>query len=261
MSDERVVSLARAGLRSLCTSAGIDDSHGIIHAERVLAHAERALLSASPPIAAEPSLAVRLAALLHDADDRKYFGTHVEGTPPFPNAAQLMRTAGANPSVTADALQMISYVSCSANGNSVPHAALSRPEVLWPRWADRLETAGCIGVLRCYQYNRRTGAPLSLPTTPRACSAEEAWALATTERFQAYQESGGGSASMIDHFYDKLLQVSRPPAEMVKNPYLEAAAVEGTAPLLDVLLKFGREGEVPVQEIEKMERSLSRTGA
>ena len=29
----------------------------------------------------------------------------------------------------------------SANGNSVPAEALNNPEILWPRWADRLEAA------------------------------------------------------------------------------------------------------------------------
>ena len=70
-----------------------------------------------------------------------------------------------------------------------------------------------------------------------------ALALATPERFAAYQASGGGSASMLDHYYDKLLQVSRPPPELVRNAYLEEAACERTAPLLQVCLAFSREGE------------------
>ena len=35
------------------------------------------------------------------------------------------------------------------------------------------------------------------------------WAEVREERFENYQKSGGGSASMMDHYYDKLLQVNR----------------------------------------------------
>ena len=34
------------------------------------------------------------------------------------------------------------------------------------------------------------------------------WAEVKEERFENYQKSGGGSASMMDHYYDKLLQVN-----------------------------------------------------
>lgn len=36
----------------------------------------------------------------------------------------------------------------SKNGNSVPDDAVREPELLWPRWADRLEATGEIGILR-----------------------------------------------------------------------------------------------------------------
>lgn len=127
-------------------------------------------------------------------------------------------------------------------GRSPPDAKLC-PELLWPRWADRLEATGAIGVVRCHQYNAKAGAPVACAGTPRPADEAAALALATPERFAAYQANGGGSDSMIDHYYDKLLQVSRPPAELVRNAYLEEAARERTAPLLEVCLAFGRDGE------------------
>ena len=72
---ERVLQAALAGLRRLCISAAIDKSHGTTHAKRVLAHVERALLEANPRLSLPRELSVRLAALLHDADARKYFPT------------------------------------------------------------------------------------------------------------------------------------------------------------------------------------------
>mgnify|MGYP000650002360 CR=1 FL=1 len=124
--------------------------------------------------------------------------------------------------------------------------------LLWPRWSDRLEAAGEIGVARCYLYNKHCKAPLSCSNTPRPKTVEEVWKLATPERFEAYQSNGGGSASMIDHYYDKLLSVSRPPPAIVQNPFLEKQALESTGPLLEVCLMFGRNGEVPVGFIEDM---------
>ena len=158
---------------------------------------------------------------------------------------------GAAPAVVDDVARMIHWVSCSANGNACPEPAAESPELLWPRWADRLEAAGEVGVARCYLHNLAAGDPLCVPAaTPRPRTEGEALALATEERFAAYQASGGGSASMIDHYFDKLLQVARPPPALVRNAYLEEAAARGAAPLLAVVLAYGRTGEVPVAEIE-----------
>jgi len=93
-----------------------------------------------------------------------------------------------------------------------------------------------------YQYNRHAGAPLSVDTTPRPATQEEVWRHATEERFEEYQASGGGSLSMIDHYYDKLLHVARPPPRLARrdlplsppisplspsiSPYLAAARLE-----------------------------------
>ena len=55
--------------------------------------------------------------------------------------------------------------------------------------------------------------------------------------------SDDGSASMIDHYYDKLLQVSRPPPDLVRNSYLEAEGRTRAAPLLSVCLAFSERGE------------------
>ena len=84
---------------------------------------------------------------------------------------------------------MISLVSCSSNGNAAPPEARTSPELLWPRWADRLEASGEVGVVRCYRYNLHVGAPLSVEATPRPASPEEVWRHATEERFEAYQAS------------------------------------------------------------------------
>lgn len=241
-----VVAVAKASLTKLCDEVGIPDSHGIGHMIRVLAHVERALDVADPKIAPMRAVGIRLAALLHDADDRKYFKNCPKGS--YPNAKRLMEEAGAEASIVADALHMIRFVSCSANGNSVPKEASTEPELLWPRWADRIEAVGEVGIVRCWQYTLESGAQLASAATPRPKSEKEVWEQATQERFEKYQESGGSSASMMDHYYDKLLQVASPPGDIVRNRYLQEELANRAAPLVDVCLQFGATGDVPLNE-------------
>ena len=54
----------------------------------------------------------------------------------------------------------------------------------------------------------------------------------------------------MDHFYDKLLQVSRPPPALVRNSYLEREFEQRAAPLMAMCLKYAKSGEVPVDDFE-----------
>ena len=63
-----------AALGTLFEIHQIPESHGIDHARRVLSHTRGALEAAKVPPSPTVRLAMMLAALLHDADDRKYFG-------------------------------------------------------------------------------------------------------------------------------------------------------------------------------------------
>jgi uncharacterized protein len=276
----RIVSIARDGLAALCEKARIPESHGLGHASRVLAHVEEALaaVAGSAPaggcsggkrrrvhdIPLARALAVRLAALLHDADDRKYFRDCAKGS--YPNAERLMRealgpVADSDESVIRDAVRMISLVSCSSNGNTVPLDAKEEPELLWPRWADRLEATGEIGIIRCWQFNKEVSAPLVSTETPRPRDEEEVWSYATPERFARYQSTGGESASMMDHYYDKLLRVARPPVDAVQNSYLEAEMAKRASPLVKVCLDYGRTGEVPLDDLSVTEMAANLGGA
>eukprot|EP00211_Chloroparvula_japonica_P014843 CAMPEP_0119126158 /NCGR_PEP_ID=MMETSP1310-20130426/5187_1 /TAXON_ID=464262 /ORGANISM="Genus nov. species nov., Strain RCC2339" /LENGTH=246 /DNA_ID=CAMNT_0007116297 /DNA_START=185 /DNA_END=925 /DNA_ORIENTATION=+ len=218
----------------------IKTSHGLSHALAVSEHAKQAVACHEPMIPDNVRSDIIIAALLHDVDDRKYF----PGGGDFPNARAIMTRAhfdGAERVV-----RMIQLVSCSANGNSVP-AWLRETgafHLLIPRWADRLEAVGAAGVLRCFQYNTEHEQPLWSDHSPRPQTEAEVWAHAKPERFEGYQSRGGTSTDMISHYYDKLLHVSRPPPEIVRNSYLEAKAAASAQPLVDVCLHFGREGSV-----------------
>ena len=120
--------------------------------------------------------------------------------------------------------------------------------------ADRLEATGAIGVVRCYQYNAKVGAP---PVRHDAATDDRGGGLRCDERrFAAYQASGGGSASMIDHYYDKLLQVARPPPDLVRNSYLEGEARTRAAPLLSMCLAFSERRQGAVEAIEALKAQV-----
>ena len=116
-------------------------------------------------------MALRLAALLHEADDHKYFKEEEK------NVRRILREilSGLEDAkmIEEEVEEMISYVSASGNGNKVPGSAVGDPTLLWPRFCDRLEAIGTIGAVRCYQYNSEKGDPLMIKTTPRPNTEKE----------------------------------------------------------------------------------------
>ncbi|KAL7535649.1 hypothetical protein ACHAXR_006641 [Thalassiosira sp. AJA248-18] len=261
----------------------IGASHGLPHVIAVHDHAVKAIDSHNSEhsqgtkpetmkISDMMAMEIRVAAMLHDADDRKFFPIiqkepSKNETPKFPNATKICQSAGIPSESISRILKMISWTGCSENGNSIP------PEIeethhyhlLIPRWSDRLEAVGRIGVIRCYQYNREIGAPLwktdDLYDSPRPTSEEELWKLATPERFQEYLggKNNAGGSSMISHYYDKLLHVARPPPEIVRNKYLEDMAAESSKVLVEVCLRFGETGMVDDEYILALGKNTSVT--
>jgi uncharacterized protein len=169
----------------------------------------------------EKKLAMLFSALLHDADDKKYFPDSKD----YPNAARICQLALKSQTkfntktIEKEMKRMIAYVSASDNGNSIPKRAVTNPELLWARYSDRLEAIGPIGAVRCFQYNEEKGRPRSVETTPKPKTREEVWALVTPERFEKYMKTKT-SDSMMDHYFDKLLQIAVFDPKVVKNEYL-----------------------------------------
>ena len=260
----------------------IGPSHGLPHVMAVHNHATNAIeshnnnnndaIDGTRPLSAKISdttgMEIRVAAMLHDADDTKFFppGDKDKGQPPkksnainnLPNARNICESAGVPSESISRILQMILWTGCTENGNSIPPEieVSGHYHLLIPRWSDRLEAVGRIGVIRCYQYNREVGAPLwkedDLYDSPRPMSEEEIWKLATPERFQNYlseKKKGKDGSSMISHYYDKLLHIARPPPGIVQNTYLEDMAKESSKELVEVCLRFGKTGVVDEEYI------------
>jgi uncharacterized protein len=234
-SDDEIsekLSEAESMLSSILEEAKVCVSHGIKHAVRVMTHVKRAL-ARDKIIPPNERLAILLAALLHDADDRKFFPKNVN----YENARKILRLLF--PMIEERVVNLISYVSASKNGNSIPEEAKSYPWVLWPRYADRLEGTGWVGVVRCWEYTLSSGTRLFTEATLRARTESEVNATATKERFLAYK---GASASMIDHYYDKLLHIC--PFES-ENPYLDHQSRVRRKALVSVCIVFGMLGSLP----------------
>lgn len=260
---------------------GVCDSHGKWHARKVLRNARCALMVATfAAVSAVAStghfvsipelevLAILLAALLHDLDDRKLFPDHKN----YENARRVMKKvceSRGDPDDKAGlgdrVISMISYVSTSGNGDEVPEEFKDHPWVLIPRWADRLEAVGRkVGIPRCAQYTKGIRRPLFTERTKRARTEEELWKIATPERYRLYTQGGideegkerkkGESESMIDHFYDKLLHIGR---VTTGNAFLDSEFAKRHTEMVQFVLKFGRTGKVEEGDIDFKEDFLT----
>jgi len=221
---ENYLSVAIKDTQELFLSAKVDAGHGIGHSLIVMEHA-RKTLEHLPDLKETEKNSILLAALLHDADDKKFFGH--KG---YQNAEKILQKY---PEESKLALEMISLVSCSQNGNVIPEC----PQwMLIPRWCDRLEAMGEIGIKRCEIYNSHVGRPKYLSTTPIVKSKEDLIEIATPERFLQYQ-NGKTSESMIDHFYDKLLHLKIPTG----FSYIDNIMEERHEEMIRYVLKFWEE--------------------
>lgn len=232
----------------LCDSNNIDASHGREHVLSVLKHINCAIDSYILELSSDTMLSLRLAALLHDADDHKYFTSSICHT----NARRIMNDLDISSSIVDKTIEMISYVSTSQNGDNIPIHCYEYPELLWVRWADRIEACGVKGILRCWEYNVYKNLPLSCQTTPKPKTRQDVMRLASKERFINYK---GSSASMIDHYYDKLLHITQsPPPNIIKNNYLQQQYKNLSDPMIELCLIFSNKGdETVVDHIHKLQ--------
>lgn len=205
-----------------------DKGHGADHALVVKEHCDKAM--ADNQLSEETKLEINLAALLHDADDRKIFGP----SKGYPNARKILKGLALSNESCNRVLEMISLVSCSTNGNNIPEGI--HEYQLYPRLADRLEAIGEIGILRCYYYTVHVSRPLFNEDTPTATTKEELSDIATPERFQEYLDTKK-SMSFIDHFYDKILHIGN---FKTNNKYFTSEAKRRMGVIEEFIIGFGR---------------------
>lgn len=232
-------------------TAKVDKGHGIDHIKAVLDHVDNALAVTTDTIDPIQKLAVRVAAILHDVDDHKFFDSSIEGlnekyllsmfelrierflqNPEHASTSSDIKTYG---QFEALVKKMIDLVSCSSNGNSNEKGY---PQwMLYPRIADRLEAIGAIGILRAIQYGEYRNRLMYDDKTERAYTIEELRNIASPERFRRYL-AGTRSQTTIGHFYDKILHIGKSEDFGVNNAYFEKVAEARHKEVEDWVLNF-----------------------
>lgn len=207
-------------------------SHSIFHCVEVMKHAEKALKDIS--ISNREKKCVLLACLLHDVDDNKFFSE--KG---YPNLTNILSQENYSIQDMDLVVKMVKYVSSSGNGDNIPEEIGDNLWMLYPRFADRLEALGKIGIFRCWQYTKTKGSPLYTENTPKALSEKHLWSdIATEERYKNYK---GNSESMIDHYYDKLLRLGNFPTN---NKYFNDIKKERNKEMIKVVMDFSSNGYI-----------------
>ena len=234
-------------LDRILTAHNVCKSHGTRHAIAVSIHAINALKHNPHPITQTESLAVVLAALLHDADDHKFFPANDD----YQNLRSILQSEleTSRREFIDLVVNMVSLVSSSTNGDTIPddiHAESSYWKLI-PRYADRLEALGVIGIVRCRKYNITCGKPIFVDTTPRPTTVEEVMKYASIERYNAYN---GASDSMMDHYFDKLIRLGCFPPELA-NTYFDRETMIRNQPIIDFVLFFSSKPHLSESDVDQ----------
>jgi hypothetical protein len=131
--------------------------------------------------------------------------------------------------------ELIDLVSAAHNGNTCTLIDSERWKLI-PRWADRIEALGVYGARRCWQVAHRLGNPMFCHDTPLILDAALLTRDELNARFAAYVARGGSSASMLDHYTDKLLSLAHVPE--CQNDYLCQQLAQGDAILRRILVQL-----------------------
>jgi len=228
--DKNILEFVISELSKLYSLHHIEENHTISHSLDVLSHLEKCL-EYEHDIDEYRELCLKCAAILHDADDRKFFPNNAN----YENAVGILKKVQLlSDGHIQDIIKIISLVSFSENGNSIPEGDRW---MLLVRWCDRLESIGKPGILRAYTYSLFIDRPLFLESTPRPKTIEDIYKECTLFRYNRYLEKKN-SDSMMDHFFDKIIFVCD---DLVKcqNPYISKESADRKNDTLLFLLEFG----------------------
>jgi len=128
---------------------------------------------------------VRLAALLHDVDDRKLFGDNG-----MANARSFMASHGISGGMQDSVCHIISQISFKGKDTVAPDTLEGRIV----QDADRLDAIGAIGIARTFAYGGSRGRAMHIPS-------EKAKEDMTEEEYFANQ------GTSVNHFHEKLLKL------------------------------------------------------
>ena len=249
--NQDIISRVLDYLKDLFTQVGEGEIHGYIHAVRVYNHACIAVdeIKDLRNLSYAQTMAIKLAALLHDVDDEKIFGTG-EG---LPNAERILDHIKFP--MKEEVLEMIRLVGFSHNGIrcfyrsddpfifkdgliSGKRGTLHQIDKwkLIPRDCDRVEALGQIGVARCIGFGCLIKRPLfNSSQTPRLT---DDWSI-LKKAVQYWLGEDKIPHTTIDYFI-KGLVLRTIMSSGVK--YLEELALARRQPILDIIKIYGDNG-------------------
>lgn len=131
-------------------------------------------------------LLIKLAALLHDVDDRKLFNTSEN----LENARKFLHEHHVDEDAINKICDIIKSVSYKSNGSIAPESI----EGKIVQDADRLDALGAIGIARTFAYGGHKGRPIYEPD-------EKPIENMTAEEYNYH------TSSSLNHFYEKLLKL------------------------------------------------------
>jgi len=170
-------------------------------------------------------------AFCHDLDDSKYSQKPQEHS----NTRAFLNKIGKNDEYFVnEVIKGIDCVSYRKNKNNLPEEYKDRLWMLIPRYADRLEAIGYVGLFRSCEFTKEVGMKIIVDDTPEPKDYADIWNYATEERTQRYY---GTSASMIDHYFDKLLIMTK---QSTFNQYLDKLLEKRTKVVLDFIIKYSQ---------------------
>jgi uncharacterized protein len=126
---------------------------------------------------------VRLSALLHDADDRKFFGDNG-----YANARRFMDSESMSAEVQDRVCHVISQISFKGRDTVVPDTIEGRIV----QDADRLDAIGAIGIARTFAYGGSKGRMMHVPDEAHKADMSE-------------EEYFSNEGTSVNHFHEKLL--------------------------------------------------------
>lgn len=244
----------------LSSNPKVDPGHNYSHALRVYKRGVEACRYHKGFLTYQQITSVKLACLLHDVDDKKFFKTE-----DYANARRILQTV--LPEHEAEVIQMIKLVSCSENKNQCDNG--TPVYMLYPRWCDRIDALGYPGIARyslnflflyfwmlilprCYSFTRSINGPLYTERTKRVTNEKELRQVAPPERFASYS---GKSEDMMTHYYDKLVFLGVNP--QVDNEYILDEFKHGQEIILNFLFEFGRNGTLDTFYLDELVKQYS----
>lgn len=217
-------------LKTFAENSKFDDGHGYDHFIAVFNHAKNAIASEDEELERYQENAILYATLLHDVDDAKFFPNNKN----YENARAFLQSEGYAEDVIELVIKMISLVSCSKNGNNNENIS---EWMLFPRFCDRLEAIGKIGIQRAIIYGKHKGRPMHDNNTERVETEEQLQNVATAQRFENYVKGINHSNTTIGHFYDKILHLGK---MNTTNSYILKKREERMQEVTDFLFDYWR---------------------